>query len=240
LLRNADKSKISKRKNPVSLIYYRQAGFLPEAMTNFLGLLGGGMPAAEPGEAEKFSLSDMMERFQFPNIRLGGPVFDLTKLRWLNGLYLRALSPVGFLQRIHAEVLPDDYLARIAPLVQERIETLGQFFDLTDFFFRDEVMPPLEVFLPKKRDLAETLSVAGDLLTGLEAAEWTTAALESVLRALASQRGWSAKEIFMLLRAILTGKTASPPLLESLVVFGRARSLDRLRRFLATAPRPAA
>ena len=240
LLRNADKSKISKRKNPVSLIYYRQAGFLPEAMINFLGLLGGGMPAAEPGEAEKFSLAEMKERFQFPNIRLGGPVFDLTKLRWLNGLYLRALSPQSFLQQIRAEVLPDDYLARIAPLVQERIETLGQFFDLTDFFFRDEVMPPPEVFLPKKRDLAETLSVAGDLLTALEAADWTTAGLEPALRALANQRGWSAKEVFMLLRAILTGKTASPPLLESLVVFGRARSLDRLRRFLAAAPKPAA
>lgn len=239
LLRNADKSKISKRKNPVSLIYYRQAGFLPEAMVNFLGLLGGGMPAAEPGEAEKFSLADMMERFQFPNIRLGGPVFDLTKLRWLNGLYLRSLSPAEFLRRIHQEVLPDDYLARIAPLVQERIETLGQFFDLTDFFFRDDVLPPPEVFLPRKRDLAETLSVTADLLTALEAADWTTPALEAALRALATQRGWSAKEIFMLLRAILTGKTASPPLLESLVVFGRARSLDRLRRFLA-APRPAA
>src|SRR5215469_9615901 len=96
LLRNLDKSKISKRKNPVSLIYYRQAGFLPEAVINFLGLMGGGMPEGTGPVAEKFSLTEMVERFDVKNIRLGGPVFDLTKLRWLNGEYLRALSPENF------------------------------------------------------------------------------------------------------------------------------------------------
>src|SRR5258708_23670050 len=94
MLRKLDKSKISKRKNPVSLIYYRQAGFLPEAMINFLGLMGGGMPAptaesAVPGqpaakssEADIFTLSDMIARFDVKNIRLGGPVFRLTRLKW--------------------------------------------------------------------------------------------------------------------------------------------------------------
>src|SRR5271154_759494 len=88
LLRNLDKSKISKRKNPVSLIYYRQAGFLPEAVINFLGLMGGGMPASadtKASEADIFTLADMVSRFDVKNIRLGGPVFDLTKLKWLNG-----------------------------------------------------------------------------------------------------------------------------------------------------------
>ena len=242
LLRNKDKSKISKRKNPVSLIYYRQAGYRPEAMINFLGLLGGGMPAAEDAAGEKFSLADMLAKFQFDQIRLGGPVFDLEKLRWLNGLYLRALTPEAFRGAVQAAVFGDDYLARIAPLAQERIETLGQFFDLTDFFFLDTVVPPREVFLPKKRALEETLRVAAELTAGLEAAAWTPPALEAALRELAAAQGWSAKEIFMLLRALVTGKTASPPLLESLVVFGRARTLDRLRRFLelqAAAPRPA-
>jgi glutamyl-tRNA synthetase len=244
LLRNKDKSKISKRKNPVSLIYYRQAGYLPEAMLNFLGLLGGGMPAAEDAAGEKFSFSDMLARFQFDQIRLGGPVFDLEKLRWLNGLYLRALTPEAFLDAVRASVFGDGYLARIAPLAQERIETLGQFFDLTDFFFLDAVVPPREVFLPKKRTLEDTLRVAAELTAALEAAEWTPPALEAALRALAAAQGWSAKEVFMLLRALVTGKTASPPLLESLIVFGRARTLDRLRRFLelqasAPPPRPA-
>src|SRR5260370_9678836 len=93
LLRNLDKSKISKRKNPVSLIYYRQAGFLPEAVINFLGLMGGGMPEGTGPVAEKFSLEEMVERFKVEDIRLGGPVFDRTKLRCLNGDSLTALPP---------------------------------------------------------------------------------------------------------------------------------------------------
>jgi len=232
LLRNSDKSKISKRKNPVSLIYYRQAGYMPAAMVNFLGLLGGGMPQGEDAASEKFSLDEMFARFQFEQIRLGGPVFDLEKLRWLNGLYLRALAPAEFLHAVREGVFSDEYLGRIAPLVQERIETLGQFLDLTDFFFLDQVLPPDSVFLPKKRTLEETLAVAADLLTALEASAWEHAPLEAALRALAAAKQWSAKEVFMLLRALITGKTASPPLLESLEVLGRARTLDRLRRFL--------
>ena len=232
LLRNRDKSKISKRKNPVSLIYYRQAGFLPQALVNFLGLLGGGMPVSEEKEAEKFSLADMFARFQFEQIRLGGPVFDLEKLRWLNGLYLRALSPAEFQAAVRENLFSDAYLGEIAPLVQERIETLGEFLDLTDFFFLDRVQPAPEVFLPKKRTLPETLALAGELLTLLENTAFEHAALEAALRQLATDQGWSAKEVFMLLRALITGKTASPPLLESLLVLGRARGVDRLRRFL--------
>jgi glutamyl-tRNA synthetase len=229
LLRNVDKSKISKRKNPVSLIYYRQAGFLPQALLNFLGLMGGGMPA----DREIFTLTEMIERFEFPNISLGGPVFDLIKLKWLNGEYLRALSLDEFYAALRETVLSDDYLRSISGLLQTRIETLGQFGDLADFFIRDEVLPPTEVFLPKKRTLEETLDFAGSMLQVLEGCDWTTEEIDAALRALGTEKQWSVKENFMLLRAILTGKTASPPLLESLVIFGKARSLDRLRRFLA-------
>jgi glutamyl-tRNA synthetase len=229
LLRNRDKSKISKRKNPVSLIYYRQAGYLPEALVNFLGLMGGGMPA----DMEQFTLAEMTEKFQFERISLGGPVFDLEKLQWLNGVYLRARTPGEFLAALRETILNDDYLGAIVPLVQERIETLAQFGDLADFFFRDEVAPAPEIWLPKKRTPEETLKIAGLLLEALENAAWTQAGLEAALRALSEAQGWSAKEVFMLLRAILTGKIASPPLLESALVLGRARALDRIRRFLA-------
>jgi glutamyl-tRNA synthetase len=232
LLRNLDKSKISKRKNPVSLIYYRQAGFLPEAVINFLGLMGGGMPESTGPVAEKFSLEEMVERFKVENIRLGGPVFDLTKLRWLNGEYLRSLSPDQFYTALRATILSDDYLSQIAALVQTRIETLGEFGNLTHFFFADDILPTAEVVVPKKRTLEETLIFAAEQLTVLEATEWTTAALEPALKKLGEEKGWSVKENFMLLRAIITGSTMSPPLLESMVVFGKARSLDRMRRFL--------
>jgi len=242
LLRNIDKSKISKRKNPVSLVYYRQAGFLPQAMVNFLGLMGGGM--AQPTEQEivskginmkesdLFSLDQMLERFDFSHISLGGPVFDLVKLKWLNGEYLRALSPDEFFAVLRSTIFSDDYLSQIAPLVQTRIETLAQFGDLADFFFADEVMPAEAVFLPKKRTLEETLEFAGELLPVLEAANWSVTDMDAALRALGDAKGWSVKENFMLLRAIITGKDASPPLLESMIVFGKARTLDRLRRFL--------
>ena len=95
LLRNLDKSKISKRKNPVSLIYYRQAGFLPHALLNFLGLMGGGMPAPteKNDTAEIFDLPRMLELFDFAKISLGGPVFDLVKLKWLNGEYIARPHP---------------------------------------------------------------------------------------------------------------------------------------------------
>jgi glutamyl-tRNA synthetase len=232
LLRNLDKSKISKRKNPVSLIYYRQAGFLPEAVINFLGLMGGGMPADINNGTEKFSLAEMTSHFDIKNIRLGGPVFDLTKLKWLNGEYLRTLTPEVFFDALRTTVLSDDYLKQIASLVQFRIETLGQFGDLTHFFFADDILPTQEVFLPKKRTLEETLLFAADQLATLEASDWTFAGMESALKQLGEEKTWSVKENFMLLRAILTGSTMSPPLLESLVVFGKARSLDRVRRFL--------
>jgi glutamyl-tRNA synthetase len=247
LLRNLDKSKISKRKNPVSLIFYRQAGFLPEAVVNFLGLMGGGMPTAlfeteatksgapvKPSEADIFSLLDMVTRFDLKNIRLGGPVFDLTKLKWLNGEYIRALSSDSFFTALRSTILSDDYLAQIATLVQTRIETLGQFGDLTNFFFADNILPTPETFLPKKRTLEETLTFAADQLTVLEATDWSLESLEVALKKLGEEKTWSVKENFMLLRAIITGSTMSPPLLESLIVFGKARTLDRLRRFLET------
>jgi glutamyl-tRNA synthetase len=226
----------------VSLIYYRESGFLPQALLNFLGLMGGGM--AQPTEQEIvskglnvkegdiFSLAEMLEKFDFKRISLGGPVFDLTKLKWLNGEYLRALSPAGFFAALRETVFSGDYLGRIAPLVQTRIETLAQFGDMADFFFKDDVMPSPEVFVPKKKTLEETVAFAAEQLTVLEATPFTVEDLEPALKQLGVEKEWSVKDNFMLLRAILTGKTASPPLLESMIVFGKARSLDRVRRFI--------
>ena len=232
LLRNLDKSKISKRKNPVSLIYYRDSGYLPEAVLNFLGLMGGGMPGDINNGTEQFTLAEMIQHFVFPNIRLGGPVFDLTKLKWLNGEYLRKLSPEDFFAAVRTRVFGDDYLRQISAIMQTRIETLNQFGDLTSFFFSDNVIPSEAVFLPKKRSMEETLAFAQDQLAILEAAEWSHDALESALKNLGQEKAWSVKENFMLLRAIVTGSTMSPPLLESMIIFGKARTLDRIRRFL--------
>jgi glutamyl-tRNA synthetase len=242
LLRNVDKSKISKRKNPVSLIYYRDSGYLPQALINFLGLMGGGM--AQPTEQEIvskglntkegdiFSVAEMVEKFDFQRISLGGPVFDLVKLKWLNGEYIRKLSPEDFFAALRNTVFSDSYIKSVASLVQERIETLGAFGDMTGFFFTDNVMPAESVWLPKKRTPEETLKFAAEQLAVLEAAAWEGPAIETSLKALGDAQQWSVKENFMLLRAILTGSVQSPPLMESLIVFGKARSLDRIRRFI--------
>ena len=212
--------------------------------------MGGGM--AHPTEqeivskdidtklADVFSLDEMLERFDFKRISLGGPVFDLVKLKWLNGEYLRRQSPEEFFQALRATIFSDSYLREIAPLVQTRIETLGQFGDMADFFFRDDVQPTPDVFVPKKRTLEETLAFATEMLLALEASDWVAESIDASLRTLLSAKEWSVKEAYMLLRAILTGRTASPPLLESLVVFGKARSLDRVRRFLETQKKLAA
>ena len=244
LLRNPDKSKISKRKNPVSLVYYLEAGFLPQALLNFLGLMGGGM--AQPTEQEivskglntkegdLFTLGDMLEKFRFERISLGGPVFDLTKLKWLNGEYLRRLSPEDFFTALRQNVLSDDYLRDIAALIQNRVETLAQFGDMTNFFLADNIMPTPEIFVPKKRSLEDTLAFTADLLTTLEAAPWEPDAIEAAMKTLGEFKQWPVKENFMLLRAILTGSTQSPPLMDSLIIFGKPRSIDRVRRFLNT------
>jgi glutamyl-tRNA synthetase len=242
LLRNIDKSKISKRKNPVSLNYYRDSGYLPQAMLNFLGLMGGGM--AQPTEQEIvsqglntkegdiFSLDEMIAKYDFARISLGGPVFDLVKLKWLNGEYLRKLSPEQFFAALRQTIFSDAYLQAIAPLVQTRMETLGQFGDMTGFFFSDNVLPPESVWLPKKRTYEETLAFAAEQLATLEATLWDLESITNAVKQLGEAKEWSVKENFMLLRAILTGSTMSPPLVESLVVFGKSRSIDRMRRFL--------
>ena len=115
LLRNADKSKISKRKNPVSLNHYRRAGFLPEALLNFLALMGWAMP----DEREEFSLDEFVAAFTLERISLGGPIFDQEKLRWLNGKYLRRMSGAELLGRLRGHLLAEDYVLSVLALVRE-------------------------------------------------------------------------------------------------------------------------
>jgi glutamyl-tRNA synthetase len=104
---------------------------------------------------------------------------------------------------------------------------------MTGFLFSDNVMPPDAVWIPKKREPADTIKFAEEQLTTLEASAWDLDSITAALKALGEAKEWSVKENFMLLRAILTGSTTSPPLVESLIVFGKARTLDRIRRFIA-------
>lgn len=233
LLRNQDKSKISKRKNPVSLNYYRQAGYLPEAMLNYLAMMGWTLPDGR----EKFTLDDMIENFNLDRISLGGPVFDVAKLTWLNGLYIREQSPVQTVKRWRDTILTDAALERVAPLVHERIEKLEDFIDHTAYFFSGDVSYDADVskeLIPKSREAKDIIAAFEGVLEIIDAMPTLDgAALEAGMRAWCDKNGWKTKELFMPVRVAVSGRKATPPLFETMAVLGKERCRRRLRGAIA-------
>lgn len=229
LLRNLDKSKISKRKNPVSLEYYEQAGILPEALLNFLGRMGWSMP----DEREKFSYADMVENFDITRVTLGGPIFDLDKLDWLNGLYLRELSPEALLARLRTWMLSDEKLLSLIPLVRERITRLSDFVPKTAWFFGEPTLMAPEAYVPKGKERAETYEILTQIADIADKkTAWTASDLEATYRELCQTTGWKPKDLFSLLRLAATASNAAPPLFETLETIGKARVQNRLRALL--------
>lgn len=226
LLRNADKSKISKRKNPVSLNYYRDVGILPEALVNFLGRMGWSMP----GEEEKFSIDEMLAAFDFGRMSVSGPIFDLAKLDWLNGLYVRELDDAAFVERLQNWLLGSDYLAQIAPLMRERIGRLGDFVPKTTYFFGEPAVPAVEALIPKGQDKKTAYKVAKSVVEAVDALRtWDTPSIEAVLRGQVEVTGWKVRDLFMVVRLAVTGSKATPPLFETMEVLGKPRCQARLR-----------
>ncbi|HET8583079.1 MAG TPA: glutamate--tRNA ligase [Jatrophihabitans sp.] len=233
LLRNADKSKISKRKNPAArLTWFFEQGYLPEALVNFLALLGYG----QPGEDEIFGFDEFSASFEWSRVNTVGPVFDLKKLDWLNGHYIRALSTEDLADRlVEFASASGDAAALIraaAPLVQERIETLAQGVEMLRFLLVTE-----DEFAVDEAAAAKYLGDAGRPV--LEAAvpplealsNWTPDAIETALKsALVDGLGLKPRVAFAPVRVAVTGRTVSPPLYESMAILGRERSLARLRR----------
>ena len=241
LLRNADKSKISKRKNPVSLDYYQDAGFLPEALLNFLGNMGWSIA----GDREKFTLDEMVAAFSWDRVSLGGPVFDLVKLSAMNADYLRALDDAAIVARLRQWRLSDEHLRSLVPLVRERIQRLDEFVPLTEMFFSGDLdyTPVAKDLLPKGRlpkEVHECLTTFGEALDVLR--PFTTSSLDTMARAFAEKGGWSTKELFMLLRLAVSARRATPPLFETLVGLGRELVRRRVRlcaEFARKLPAPA-
>ena len=228
LLRNADKSKISKRKNPVSLDYYRDAGFLPEALLNYLGTMGWSIS----GDREKFTLDEMVAAFSFDRVSLGGPVFDLVKLSAMNADYLRALPDDQIVARLRAWRLSDERLRALVPLVRERMQRLDEFLPLIDFFFSGDLdyAPVAKDLLPRERtpkQVADLLVLFSEALDAQR--DFSPAGLEAFARAFAEKNGWSSKELFMLLRLAATARKATPPLFETLAGLGRELIRRRIR-----------
>jgi glutamyl-tRNA synthetase len=233
LLRNPGGSKISKRKNPVSLNYYRDAGFLPEAMLNYLGRMGWSMPE----EQEKFTLEEMIEAFTFERISLGGPVFDVEKLTWLNGLYIREQPVERFLQRLTEDLFSKERLAAIAPLFQERVDKLEDFIDRAPYFFCGDLVydeAASKAMVPKKKqpkELAKALGSVLAIIDGMPAL--AIEELDQRMRKLAEELEWKVGDLFMPVRVAVTGRKATPGLFETMAVLGKERCRRRLRGAIA-------
>jgi len=229
LLRNQDRSKISKRKNPVSIDFYRDAGILPAALLNFLAIMGWSFG----GDREKFTLEEMVGVFSWDKVSLGGPVFNMDKLRWLNEQYIHELDYAQLAAELVTWRLGSDRLIPIIRLVRERIKQLSDFVPATEFFFSLDVdLAPVaaELVIPDVtgRDLAKALA---ELLEGYEQLPaFTAGELEAASRTLAEARGWKTKHLFMVLRLGLTGRKASPPLFDTMEVLGKELCRHRLRR----------
>lgn len=230
LLRNNDKnkSKLSKRKNPTSINYYRRAGYLPEALANFMGLMGWYPPDGE----EKFSLEKMVEHFRLENISLGGPVFDIEKLRWLNGRYIREdYDPPALRKAMERWRLGPDTVERILPLAQPRMETMADWAYLTAFFFADAV--PF-----KTEDLAMKGKTEDELKAILQMATWRleqirdfkAAAIEANMRELADKLDIKLRDFLLPFYVALSGEKASTPLFQSMEILGSDMARMRIRR----------
>jgi len=192
-----------------------------------------------PDERDQFTLSEFVAEFRLEDISLGGPVFDLDKLNWLNGRYLRDLQGEDLLARLHETVFADAYLEGIIPLVQERIDTLADFFPYAEFFFvgnvryEETALPKLVAknHTPPQTAKAFRVLLEEHLDTILE---WNAANIEAAMRAFCEARDWNPKELFMPIRIAVTGRTATPPLFETMEVLGKARCRWRLRQAMET------
>jgi len=234
LLRNADKdkTKISKRKQPVSVNYYRDIGILPEALLNFLGTMGWSFG----GDREKFTLQEMIDVFSWDRISLGGPVFNLDKLTWLNEKYLHELTVEQLADRAIAWRINKDYLMAALPLVHTRIRKLDELIPALEFLFTGDLdyAPVLGELAMSDAGNVARADVAKALLAYVERFEnrigWTRKMLEDEANAWCAELGWKTKHAFMLLRVAVTGRTATPPLFETMAVLGKELTRRRLRR----------
>ncbi|MBV8147609.1 MAG: glutamate--tRNA ligase [Candidatus Eremiobacteraeota bacterium] len=241
LLRNPDKSKLSKRKNPTSILYYRERGYLPQALLHFLGMLidsrndDPGLLALDTCEL----LDAMCAHFELDRVSLGGPVFDLDKLTWLNGQHLRStrLSDAQFLETLSdfgyawPPAIPTVHRERIAQIARPRIATLADFEPLVAFFSQ---RPQLE-----KSDLESNKFVNGTAKRALEAASerlisldetgWRQMEIGRRLQDAVTECRWRFRDVARLYYVAITGSPTSVPLFDAMELLGKTESLRRLR-----------
>ena len=222
---------LSKRWGDVSVSAYRDQGYLPEAMINYLALLGWSLD----DKTNIFSVDELIDAFTLERVGKNPAAFDIAKLEWVNMHYIKALSPEGLAERlvpfVEREGLPADTddgrakLRAVAPLLVERLKRLDEAPSMVRFLF--ERSAPDEKAAKALEGQAEYLQAVAESLGALE--KWTTPGIEEALRTLAEERELKPKKAFQPIRAAITGTLVSPPLFESLEILGRDETLARLR-----------
>jgi glutamyl-tRNA synthetase len=226
LLRNPDKSKLSKRRNPTSINYYRRAGYLPEALINYLGRMGWSMP----DDREMFGRDEMIESFDLKRISLGGPVFDLVKLNWLNGQYIRRLSPHEFLDRVRDWAFRDDQLEQLVPLVQDRTERLIDLVPLAGYLIGERRPLTSADFSHKELREDDAKRILQFSLWWLdEVRDWQRDVLHTGIARLAEAMRFKIRDFLFPLFVALSGQPVSLPLYDSMIVLGADLTRMRIR-----------
>ena len=236
-----DRSKLSKRHGATSILQYRDDGYLPDAMLNFLALLGWSVDDA----TDVISREEMVKRFSIDRILANPAVFNVEKLEWFNGMYIRGLP----LEELCAELMPflenglpasvarpidSDYLLRIIPLERERLKKLSEAPEMLSFFFEEQPAFEADKLVQKGMDAEVTRSaLEHSLRVAKDTEAWESEALEAAYRTLAEELGVRTGQLFGTMRVAVTGRTAAPPLFDTMAVLGPDRCRARMRHALA-------
>jgi len=229
LLRNPDHSKMSKRKNPVAISWYQEQGYLPEVLINFLCLMGWSHPEGK----DIFPLEEFIKNFSFDRISKSAPIFDLKKLDWLNGVYLRQKANDDLLKLLKPfanKKMTDGLIEKTIPLIKERLLKLSDYPSLVDFFIEE---PKVDKKLLIKKGGGDSHLIKKqfeEILNELEKVKWEVKDLENLFREFVQAENYHLGKFFMAVRIALTGKTATPPLFETMEVLGKEKTLSRIKK----------
>ena len=237
MILGSDRAKLSKRHGATSLMEYRDDGFMPEPLINFMALLGWSLD----GETEVMSVDTIRDNFTLERVGKPAAIFDLDKLQWMNGVYIRQMETgelaeqaLPFLERDYPEtLLPIDreYLRRIVPLIQERIKTLAEAPEMLRYFFEETLEYEPQSVVQRGMDVPGTVAAlqrAANDLSAVAEADFQNEHLEALLRATGKELELSGRQFFGALRTAITGRTATPPLFEMMEVMGQRRVIGRL------------
>ena len=228
-----DGKKLSKRHGSTQLRAFREAGYLPEALLNFLVLLGW----SSGDDQEIFTLDEMIEKFSLERVNRAGAIFSYEKLDWMNGTYIRGLSVEDFANRLEPfftqaglTINDRDALMAILPLVQERTKLLTDVAPQIEFLFVDTLERDMDAMLSKKVNAETAKKILEACAEALESVDdFRKDSLEATVKPLAEKLDLKVGSIFITLRIAVTGKKATPPLFESIEVLGKERCLARIR-----------